>query len=114
MNRFAPRFRQAELRVALVLAATAWWCAGPTAIRSHADILGGWDFSALTGGTGNYGPSPMAPTTANSNITFVGLTRGPGVGTTNSGAAGAWGGNGWDGTATLADAIVPETSPRSR
>jgi autotransporter-associated beta strand protein len=48
----------------------------------------------------------MAPTTANSNITIVGLTRGPGVGTINSGAAGAWGGNGWDGTATLADAIT--------
>ncbi|MES2439915.1 MAG: Ig-like domain-containing protein [Verrucomicrobiota bacterium] len=58
--------------------------------------IAGWDFSTLTGGTNNFGPSPLAPSASSPNLTIVGLTRGSGVGTTNTGAAGAWGGNSWD------------------
>jgi trimeric autotransporter adhesin len=51
-----------------------------------------WDYSTLPGGAGNFGPSPMAATEANSNVTVYGLTRGSGFGTfTGSGAAKAWG-----------------------
>jgi hypothetical protein len=65
--------------------------------------LAGWDVSALTGGTGNYGPSPFAPTTNAPNLTCVGLTRGSGVGTGGSAAGGAWGGvNFTNATAALA------------
>jgi hypothetical protein len=57
--------------------------------------LASWTFTNLTGGAGNWGPSPNPPTTSNSNVTVVGLTRGPGVTTINSAAASAWGGNGF-------------------
>jgi uncharacterized repeat protein (TIGR01451 family) len=62
--------------------------------------LAGWDVSTLTGGTGNYGPSPFAATATNAHITTVGLTRGSGVGTSGSAAGHAWGGVGF----TAADA----------
>jgi hypothetical protein len=55
-------------------------------------ILVGWDFDPLTGGSTNYGPSPLSPTVASANLTIAGLTRGSGLGTTGSGAANAWGG----------------------
>jgi uncharacterized repeat protein (TIGR01451 family) len=56
--------------------------------------LVGWDVSGLPGGSGNFGPSPLAPTTTAANLTIVaGLTRGTGVGTSGTGAARAWGGN---------------------
>jgi len=56
-------------------------------------VLVGWDLSALPGGANNYGPSPLAPTTNATNLTIVGLTRGAGVATVNTGAARGWGGN---------------------
>lgn len=61
---------------------------------SSAAVLAGWDFDPLTGGSGNYGVSPLAASTAAANLTVGGLTRGSGIGTTTgTGAANAWGGN---------------------
>jgi uncharacterized repeat protein (TIGR01451 family) len=70
----------------------------------NAITLVGWDVSTLPGGTGNYGPSPYSPTTNVSHLTIDGLRRGTGVGTSSSGAARAWGGNGF--TAADADSAV--------
>ncbi|MFM7412379.1 MAG: hypothetical protein ACKO6E_04130, partial [Planctomycetota bacterium] len=76
----------------------------------RADVLAGWDFSTLTGGTGNWGPSPFAPTTTAANLTAVGLTRGPAVsqppsGTSSTAAAGAWGDNTWWGGTAASDSL---------
>lgn len=58
--------------------------------------LATWNVSTMTGGAGNFGPSPLAPTATGPNVTVTGLTRGSGVGsTTGSGAARGWGGNTW-------------------
>ncbi len=57
--------------------------------------LAGWDVNGLAGGANNYGPSPLPPTTNAVGVTVVGLTRGSGVGTNNTGAGRAWGGNNW-------------------
>lgn len=51
-----------------------------------------WDFSPLPGGATNFGTSPLAATSSDSNMTAGGLTRGVGIGTTGTGAANAWGG----------------------
>ena len=64
----------------------------------NAITLVGWDVSGLPGGTGNYGPSPLSPTTNAPNLTIGGLTRGSGVGTSGTAAARAWGGNGFTGS----------------
>ena len=64
----------------------------------NAITLAGWDVSGLTGGTGNYGPSPLSPTTNAPNLAIGGLTRGSGVGTGGIGAGRAWGGNDFAGT----------------
>ena len=69
---------------------------GITVINSSAsiaaDVLVGFDVSALNGGLNNFGPSPFPPTVAASNITVVGLTRGSGVSATGTSATRAWGG----------------------
>jgi 2',3'-cyclic-nucleotide 2'-phosphodiesterase (5'-nucleotidase family) len=72
-----------------------------------ASTLVGWDVHALTGGTNNFGPSPLAATVSDPNLTVGGLARGSGVGTTGSGAARGWGGNTWT---TSADASTPEAT----
>ena len=64
--------------------------------------LASWEVSSLTA----YGPSPFAATTTDALVTVGGLTRGGGVTTAGTAASGAWGGTGFDGTATLADAIA--------
>jgi|ERR1039458_4053229 uncharacterized repeat protein (TIGR01451 family) len=64
----------------------------------NAITLVGWDVSGLPGGTGNYGPSPLSPTTNALNLTIVGLTRGSGVGIGGTGAGRAWGGNAFTGS----------------
>jgi DNA/RNA endonuclease G (NUC1) len=64
--------------------------------------LASWEVSSLTA----YGPSPFAATTADALVAVGGLTRGGGVTTSGTAASGAWGGTGFDGTATLADAIA--------
>lgn len=61
---------------------------------ANAAVLLSWDFSALTGGTNDFGPSPFAGT-AISNSTAGGLTRGSGISTTGGGASNAWGGTGF-------------------
>jgi uncharacterized repeat protein (TIGR01451 family) len=60
--------------------------------------LFGWDTSTLPGGTGNFGPSPFAATVVGANLTVGGLARGSGVGTSGTGAARGWGGNGLNAT----------------
>ncbi len=55
-------------------------------------VLVGWDFSTLTGGSGNFGASPYAPGTIDNDVSAVGLTRNHTLGT-GSGAANAWGAN---------------------
>jgi endonuclease G len=61
-------------------------------VGGSVSTLFGWDVSGLPGGNGNYGPSPLSPTTNAPNLLVGGLTRGSGVGTTGTGAARAWGG----------------------
>jgi hypothetical protein len=58
---------------------------------SYGGVLAAWEVSALSG----YGPSPFAATSNAPNVTVAGLTRGSGVGTANTAAAGAWGGTGF-------------------
>ena len=62
--------------------------------------IAGWDFNGLSGGTNNFGSSPLTASTTASNITAGGLTRASGFGTTGTGATNAWGGTG-NGTATF-------------
>ncbi|MBK6933305.1 MAG: hypothetical protein IPH12_21535 [Saprospirales bacterium] len=62
------------------------------------EVIGGWNTSALPGGTNNFGASPFAAATTNTNTTVGGLTRDAGVGTTGTGAARGWGGNTWNAT----------------
>jgi DNA/RNA endonuclease G (NUC1) len=66
--------------------------------------LVGWDVSGLTGGTGNYGASPLTATTNAPNLTVTGLARGSGVGTGGNAAAQAWGGVGFTNTTEIAAA----------
>jgi len=79
--------------IALLVAATI--SVSATAVSQ---VVAGWDFSTLTGGTGNWGPSPLDATVSDIDVTVGGLTRGPGVVTspTGSAAAGAYGGTGWN------------------
>ena len=60
--------------------------------------LVGWDMHSLPGGADNYGPSPLPPTVSAVGVAVAGLTRGSGIGTNNSGAQRAWGGNNWTNT----------------
>ena len=61
---------------------------------ASAAVLAGWDVHALAGGANSFGASPLTTSTADTNLTVGGLTRGSGIGTTGSGAARGWGGNG--------------------
>src|SRR5215471_6812853 len=68
--------------------------AGPAAkSAAAATTIAAWDVSTLPGGTNNFGPTQLAPTTTDPHVTVGNLTRGIGIGTTGSGAARAWGGN---------------------
>lgn len=71
-----------------------------------AATIAGWDFNALPGGVGNFGPSPFAATAADPNVSVGGLTRGAGLVTTATGAQRGWGAHGWDGNADAAAAIA--------
>ena len=69
----------------------------------YTGTLIGWDVSVLTGGSGNYGPSPLPPSVIAPNLTVVGLTRGSGISTSGTAATNAWGGlNFTNATAALA------------
>ncbi len=67
-----------------------------------ADVLAGWDVHGQAGGAGNFGASPLAPTTSGANIAVGGLTRGSGVSTGGTGAARGWGGADWQATSETA------------
>jgi hypothetical protein len=69
-------------------------------------VLAGWNVNDLAGGTNNFGPSPFAATSVAPNLSVGGIVRGSGIGTTGSGGADAWGGNGFDGAMTLEAAIT--------
>ncbi len=70
-------------------------------------VLAGWDFNGLSGGAANYGASPFAPTSFNSNATIGGLTRSGGLTQSGTATARGWGATGWDATSTTAsDAIT--------
>ena len=76
----------------------------PTIILSagggaYTGVLAGWDTSTLPGGSGNFGPSPLTPSTNAPNLTVVGLTRGSGVTQSGTGAAKGWGGTGFTNSA---------------
>jgi hypothetical protein len=73
-----------------------------TSPQTFADVLAAWD----TGGLGGYGPTPWAPTSSDSNITVVGLTRGSGIGTSGTAGANAWGGTTFTVGASSADAGI--------
>ncbi len=81
-------------------------CAALMASESRAAILAGWDLDAVTGGTNNFGPSPFAASELSANMSAAALARGPGVGTTGTGAARAFGGNSFDGPSDLAAAVA--------
>src|SRR4030095_5449837 len=66
--------------------------------------LVGWDVSGQAGGLGNFGPSPLTPTTNAANLTVVGLTRGSGVAQVGTGALRGWGGTSFN-NITSANAI---------
>ena len=55
--------------------------------------IAAWSPAGLSG----YGPSPFTATTAATNTTIGGLTRGSGVGTSGTAAGSAWGGVNWSG-----------------
>jgi len=61
-----------------------------TFIVSHSQIAA-WNVYGQT----SYGVQGYAPTTLNSNLTSVGLTRGSGVTTVNTAGSNLWGGNGF-------------------
>ena len=74
--------------------------------NTYATTIASWDFAGTSGGAGNFGPSPLNPVSTDSHATVGGLTRGSGVSTAGTGANNAWGGSGWDGTTTAAQAIA--------
>ncbi|MFZ4771191.1 MAG: beta strand repeat-containing protein, partial [Ferruginibacter sp.] len=72
-------------------------------VTAVATPIVGWNMSTQTGGTNNFGTSPLIPSTSAANSTNDSLTRGSGVVTTGSAAAKGWGGLGWNyATADLA------------
>ncbi|HZL42946.1 MAG TPA: DNA/RNA non-specific endonuclease, partial [Verrucomicrobiae bacterium] len=80
-----------------------------TIINAAGDVgqtvtLLGWDVRSLSGGSGNYGISPLPPAIIAPNIISSGLVRGSGVGTSGTAAARAWGGNAF--TASSSSAAV--------
>jgi hypothetical protein len=76
-------------------------------------VLAAWDVSGLTGGSGNYGASPLAPTTYEvGDVTVVGLTRGAGVTQVGTAVARGWGGTAWNSANVPAMRCRPIKSPR--
>jgi hypothetical protein len=77
----------------------------------QAAIINAWDFNdgRTPGGSGNFGPSPLSPSTSDPNVTSSGLVRAAGLNTnvgTNSGAANAWGARDFEnGNASATDAV---------
>ena len=72
--------------------------------QAQAEIVVGWEMTGQTA----FGTQGLAPSFADQDVTVGGLTRGAGFGTTGTAAGNAWGGNGFEGPATAADAITAE------
>jgi 2',3'-cyclic-nucleotide 2'-phosphodiesterase (5'-nucleotidase family) len=89
-----PRVKSITVFALLLLTALARSAGAATTIAA-------WDVSGQSG----WGAQGLAPTTKDTNVTVVGLTRGAGVGTGGSAAARAWGGNTWTAT-TQGDAVT--------
>lgn len=69
-------------------------------------VLVGWDVSTMPGGSNNFGPTPLTPTTTASNVTVSpALTRGSGISTTGTGAGRGWGGVDWQ-NSSAANAVT--------
>src|SRR5271170_355275 len=95
-QRIKPRIPMKTKCAIKTIIATAFAIAACLTVNhASADLVAGWDVSTLIGGNNNFGPSPLAATVANPNLTIGGLTRGSGVGTIGTGAARGWGGNDW-------------------
>lgn len=58
-------------------------------------VLAGWNTSELTGGSGDYGPSPFDASQSHPGLTVVGWTRGAGLSQSGAGSARGWGATGW-------------------
>lgn len=102
MSQPSPRPLFPRALLAIAAAGLSLACAAP----AFAATLAAWDVHGLTGGSGNYGPSPLAASTSDANLSVGGLTRGGGVGTTGTAAARAWGGNTWNSTSASAAATA--------
>jgi MYXO-CTERM domain-containing protein len=78
------------------------------ALPCHGAVLTGWNFSGLTGGTGNWGASPLVASQMASGVSSSGLTRGHGVTTPFNVAvpSGCWGGTGFDGAGSAQQAAL--------
>ena len=78
------------------------------AMPCHGAVLSGWNFSGLTGGTGNWGASPLVASQVASGVSSSGLTRGHGVTTPFNVAvpSGCWGGTGFDGAGSAQQAAL--------
>ncbi|MBM4094402.1 MAG: PEP-CTERM sorting domain-containing protein [Planctomycetes bacterium] len=72
---------------------------------AQAALISGWDFDPLTGGAGDFGPSPYAPISSDPNVLAGGLTRHWTLGT-GTGAMNAWGGNNFNTTSPDFDSAV--------
>jgi len=90
----------AHLKISLATALGLLMAAAP--VGASAAVLAGWDVHALSGGTNNFGASPLVASTAAANLTVGGLTRGSGVGTTGTAASRGWGGTDWVATSAAA------------
>jgi hypothetical protein len=78
---------------------------GNIAITLAPVAIAEWDFSTLSGGTGDYGPSPYSATATDSHVSVGGLTRGSSLTQSGTAASSAWGATGWDQGSSLATAI---------
>lgn len=79
-------------------------------VGANAAVLAGWDVHALTGGSNNFGASPLAASLTATNLTVGGLTRGSGVGTTGTAASRGWGGTDWVATSATAAAAAGDVA----
>jgi hypothetical protein len=96
--------RTADWRTLVRFATLALTTSMACIASAEAAVLVGWDVHSLTGGTGNFGSSPLSPTTTAANLTVGGLTRGSGVLTPSgtTAAARGWGGTDWVATSSAA------------
>lgn len=100
--------RTAKAHLPLALLSTALLaCLTPS--WAQAAVLAGWDVHSLSGGTNNFGSSPLAATTVAPNLTASGLTRDSGVSTTGTAAARGWGGVNWVATSAAAAVSANKT-----